>query len=124
MQENLQAGLCFILRGERMLAYYGTKISEHMTDTPEGYLVCRDVPIARTGEMTYRAAELELEGDPDRLITVRREESEVFSPAAIASFEGKDVTAGHPAVRRTTPPTRRAMSRMCAGRGRVWWRTC
>lgn len=80
-----------------MLAYYGTKISEHMTDTPEGYLVCRDVPIARTGEMTYRAAELELEGDPDRLVTVRREEADVFSPAAIASFEGKDVTAGHPA---------------------------
>ena len=80
-----------------MLAYYGTEISKHMTDTPEGYLICRDVPIARTGEMTYRAAELELEGDPDRLITVRREESEVFSPAAIASFEGKDVTAGHPA---------------------------
>ena len=42
-----------------MLAYYGTKISEHMTDTPEGYLICWDVPIARTGEMTYRAAELE-----------------------------------------------------------------
>ena len=80
-----------------MLAYYGTKISEHMTDTPDGYLICRDVPIARTGEMTYRAAELELEGDPDRLVTVRREEADVFSPAAIASFEGKDVTAGHPA---------------------------
>lgn len=80
-----------------MLAYYGTKISEHMTDTPEGYLVCRDVPIARTGDMVYRAAELELEGDPDRLVTVRREEADVFSPAAIASFEGKDVTAGHPA---------------------------
>ena len=28
-----------------MLAYYGTKISPHMTDTPEGYLVCHDVPI-------------------------------------------------------------------------------
>lgn len=80
-----------------MLAYYGTEISEHMTDTPEGYLVCRDVPIARTGDMTYRAGELELEGDPDRLVTVRREEADVFSPAAIASFEGKDVTAGHPA---------------------------
>ena len=80
-----------------MLAYYGTEISEHMTDTPEGYLVCRDVPIARTGDMVYRAGELELEGDPDRLVTVRREEAEVFSPAAIASFEGKDVTAGHPA---------------------------
>ena len=42
-----------------MLAYYGTKISPHMTDTPEGYLVCHDVPIARTGDMVYRASELQ-----------------------------------------------------------------
>ena len=55
-----------------MLAYYGTKISPHMTDTPEGYLICHDVAIARTGDMAYRAAELGLEGDPDRAVTVRR----------------------------------------------------
>ena len=35
-----------------MLAYYGTEISKHMTDTPEGYLICRDVPIARTFSAT------------------------------------------------------------------------
>lgn len=80
-----------------MLAYYGTKISPHMTDTPEGYLICHDVAIARTGDMVYRAAELQLEGDPDRVVTVRRYAEDVFDPAAIASFEGKDVTAGHPA---------------------------
>lgn len=80
-----------------MLAYYGTKISPHMTDTPEGYLVCHDVPIARTGDMVYRAGELGLEGDPDRPVTVRRYAEDVFDPAAVASFEGKDVTAGHPA---------------------------
>ena len=80
-----------------MLAYYGTKISPHMTDTPEGYLVCHDVPIARTGDMVYRAGELGLEGDPDRPVTVRRYTEDVFDPAAMASFEGKDVTAGHPA---------------------------
>lgn len=80
-----------------MLAYYGTKISPHMTDTPEGYLICHDVAIARTGDMVYRAAELQLEGDPDRAVTVRRHPEDVFDPAAIASFEGKDVTAGHPA---------------------------
>lgn len=80
-----------------MLAYYGTKISPHMTDTPEGYLVCHDVPIARTGDMVYRAVELGLEGDPDRPVTVRRYAEDVFDPAAVASFEGKDVTAGHPA---------------------------
>lgn len=79
-----------------MLAYYGTQISPHMTDTPEGYLICRDVPIARTGEMTYQAAELQLEGDPNRLVTVYRDEADVFDPAALASFEGKDVTRGHP----------------------------
>ena len=80
-----------------MLAYYGTQISPHMTDTPEGYLICRDVPIARTGEMTYQAAELQLDGDPGRLVTVYRDEADVFDPAALASFEGKDVTSGHPA---------------------------
>ena len=80
-----------------MLAYYGTKISPHMTDTPEGYLICHDVAIARTGDMVYRAAELQLEGDPDRAVTVRRHPEDVFAPAAVASFEGKDVTAGHPA---------------------------
>ena len=42
-----------------MLAYYGTKISPHMTDTPEGYLICHDVAIARTGDMVCRASELQ-----------------------------------------------------------------
>ena len=42
-----------------MLAYYGTKISPPMTDTPEGYLICHDVAIARTGDMVYRASELQ-----------------------------------------------------------------
>ena len=80
-----------------MLAYYGTKISPHMTDTPEGYLICLDVAISRTGDLAFRAAELGLEGDPDRAVTVRRYAEDVFDPAAVASFEGKDVTAGHPA---------------------------
>ncbi len=80
-----------------MLAYYGDRISPHMTTTPDGFLICHDVPIARTGEMDYRAAELELEGDPDRLVRVYRHPEDVFDPAAMASFEGKDVTCGHPA---------------------------
>ena len=80
-----------------MLAYYGTKISPHMTDTPEGYLICRDVPIARTGPQEYLAGELGLEGDPERVVEVNRYPEDVFDPAVLASFEGKDVTAGHPA---------------------------
>ena len=51
-----------------MIAYYGSKISEHMTKTPEGFLICHDVPIARIGQQEYFAGELGLDGDPDRLV--------------------------------------------------------
>lgn len=79
-----------------MLAYYGSTISPHIDRTPEGYLICRDVPINRTGTQTYLAHELGLDGDPDRPVTVYRLEEDVFAPAAMASFEGKDITRGHP----------------------------
>lgn len=79
-----------------MLAYYGTKLSPHMDRTPEGYLICRDVPIARTGSQEYLAGEIQLGGDPERVVKVHRYPEDVFEPAAVASFEGKDVTQGHP----------------------------
>lgn len=79
-----------------MLAYYGDRISPHMTDTPEGYLICHDVPIARTGEQDYLARELNLDGDPDRTVPVYRHPKDVFDAAVLASFEGKDVTQQHP----------------------------
>ncbi|WP_312637021.1 DUF2213 domain-containing protein [Oscillibacter sp.] len=79
-----------------MLCYFGEQISPHMIDTPEGFLICKDVPISRTGEMQYAARELQLDGDPERLVTVVRDEADVFSPAAMASFEGKPITDGHP----------------------------
>lgn len=78
------------------IAYYGAQISPHMDLTPEGFLICRDVPINRIGEQIYLAEELGLEGDPGREVAVYRRPDDVFSPAALASFEAKDVTAGHP----------------------------
>lgn len=77
-----------------MLAYYGSRISDHMTETPEGFLICHDVPINRTGSQQYLCREIGL--DEDGLVTVVRDEDEVFSPAAMASFEGKPVTQDHP----------------------------
>ncbi len=68
----------------------------HMTTTPEGYLICHDVPLARIGAMEYLAGELHMPGPAERIIRVNRYEDEVFAPAAMASFEGKDVTFGHP----------------------------
>lgn len=64
--------------------------------TPEGYLLCQGVPIARTGEQLYASAELkDLEAGRDGIIKVIREESEVFRPETMASFEGKSVTIDH-----------------------------
>lgn len=79
-----------------MLTYYGTEISPNQTKTDEGFLICRNVPIARTGTMEYLARELGLDGDPERIVTVNRYEEDVFSTAAMASFEGKIVTDNHP----------------------------
>lgn len=77
-----------------MIAYYGTKISPNQLETGEGFLICKNVPIARVGDMEYMASELGLKGD--RVITVHRSPEDVFSPAALASFEGKPVTSDHP----------------------------
>lgn len=78
------------------IAYYGTDISPNKTETVEGYLVCRNVPIARTGAQEYTARELMLDGDPERPVVVDRRPEDVFEPAVLASFEGKPVTDGHP----------------------------
>lgn len=78
------------------IAYYGTDISPNKTETIEGYLVCRNVPIARTGAQEYTARELMLDGDPERPVVVDRRPEDVFEPAVLASFEGKPVTDGHP----------------------------
>jgi hypothetical protein len=78
------------------LAYYGSKISENIVETPEGFIICKNVPIGRIGDMQYSRSELMLDGNPDELVTVHRDEGDVFDVATIASFEGKSVTDNHP----------------------------
>ncbi len=75
-------------------AYYGTRISDNMSKTPEGYLICHNVPLARTGWYEYAGSEIGL--DDSGMVNVYRSPEEVFDPLAIASFEGKTVTDGHP----------------------------
>ncbi|MDU4846145.1 DUF2213 domain-containing protein [Clostridium sp.] len=77
-----------------MKAYYGSRFSPNMTRTPENFLICHNVPIARTGWYDYLASELGV-GD-DEIVKVYRSPEEVFSKSAIASFEGKPVTDEHP----------------------------
>lgn len=64
--------------------------------TPEGYLLCKDVPVARTGDMTYAPGEVPIAPGPDGLIHITRDADEVFHPDTLASCEGKSVTIGHP----------------------------
>ena len=77
-----------------MLSYYGYTISPNQIETGEGFLICRNVPIARTGEQEYAGSELGL--NTDNIVKVFRPPEEVFDPAALASFEGKPVTNDHP----------------------------
>lgn len=79
------------------------KISPRQSMTPEGFLLCEAVPIARTGELLYAEGELvDDEGEPliragsDAAIRVSRDADVVFAPETIASFEGKPVTISHP----------------------------
>ena len=79
------------------MQYYGTRLSDNISRRePEGYLLCLNVPVARTGTQDYLPEELGLPPGPD-LVSVFRPEEEVFAPEALASFEGMPVTNDHPA---------------------------
>ena len=78
------------------LQYYGTRLSENISRRePEGYLLCLNVPVARTGTQEYLPEELGLPGGGGT-IPVYRPEEEVFAPETVASFEGMPVTNDHP----------------------------
>lgn len=72
-----------------------SKLSEHRYKTPEGYLVCVDSVLARTGKQVYRRDELFHDNDATE-IEVDRPENEVFSEQTLASFENKPLTIEHP----------------------------
>lgn len=78
------------------IAYYGSRISPNQIETAEGYLICRSVPIARTGDQQYTAREVMQDGDPSQTVIVHRRPEDVFAEETIASFEGKPVTDDHP----------------------------
>lgn len=80
--------------------YTTAQLGPKREKTPEGYLVCYDVPVARIGTMDYLAKELPgapITPDSYGKFTVERDESEVFRPQTIASLNGKSFTNGHPA---------------------------
>lgn len=85
--------------------YFVSQISDNLGRTPEGYLVCRDAVIGRTGFQTYSVGDLPREAavdlgidvsDPAAAIDLFRHPRDVFADEAITSFEGKPCTDNHP----------------------------
>lgn len=79
-----------------MRFYTTQKLGPKRSLTPEGFLLCEDVPVARTGEMEYVQGEVPVEAGLDGLIRISREPVEVFRPETLASCVGKPVTVDHP----------------------------
>lgn len=72
------------------------KLGPKRSLTPEGFLLCEDVPVARTGVMEYVQGEVPVEAGLDGLIRISREPDEVFRTETLASCVGKPVTVDHP----------------------------
>lgn len=81
---------------DRMRFYTVTQLGPKRSLTPEGFLLCEAVPVARTGEMIYGEGEVPVETGPDNLIRISRNPDEVFRDETLASCEGKPVTLDHP----------------------------
>jgi uncharacterized protein len=79
-----------------MRFYTTQRLGPKRSLTPEGFLLCEEVPIARTGEMLYGPGEVPVEPGPDGLIRISRTPEEVFREATMASCIGKPVTLDHP----------------------------
>jgi uncharacterized protein len=83
--------------------YVTEQLSENIAETPEGYLLCSNVPITRIGEFLYKSNEMIgkdgkalVEATPDGVVRIQRDEKDVFADITIKSFEGKPFTLNHP----------------------------
>lgn len=91
-----------IAEAQRTRFYAAMTLGEKQAVTPEGFLICFDVALARTGIMWYAESELLADdGEPlipgiDGKVQIVRDEAEVFRPEFVASFAGKPVVNDHP----------------------------
>lgn len=77
------------------MPWYGTKLSDNMIKTPEGFLICKNVIIGIEGPLEYLDSELGI-GNQGSIIEVMRGREANYDKETIASFEGKPITDGHP----------------------------
>jgi hypothetical protein len=97
-------------------SYLATRISPHLARTPDGFLLCKDVLVARSGTLEYMPSELGVPGTGP--ITVHRPPEEITNPRFLASCEGAVVCDSHPG-RFVDPGNYQAFARGHAQNSRV-----
>lgn len=78
------------------MAILAFSISDNIAETPEGFLLCKNVKIARTGTQEYLGQEIGRKDLFNQVVKAYRLEEDVFAESALMSFEGKPVTYPHP----------------------------
>lgn len=92
------AAIAYKTAGEdeaKPLMYFGEKISDNIGETPEGFLICKNVSLARTGLMEYENIG-QMEGNSNEILYIGHSSDVLSSEATISSFEGKSITLEHP----------------------------
>jgi hypothetical protein len=87
-----------------MAKYYSLMLSKNISKTPEGYLICENVPLCRSGFQEYLGKELvgfpgydpDWGLEPDTRYKVFRPKNEVLDKDFIKSLEGKTAVDEHP----------------------------
>ena len=79
-----------------MKFYSPIEFSPHIRKTPEGFLACEGVAIARAGELIYGADEVPLDADANGIVKVTRSADVLLDKECLASFESKPITLDHP----------------------------
>ena len=72
------------------------KLSPNKMITSNGYLICNNAVLARTGKQEYLKSEIYPDSDEDEIIEVDRKPEQVFAEATIHSFENVPLTCEHP----------------------------
>ncbi len=72
------------------------RLGENQSLTPEGFLLCQNVPVARTGMILYAAGEVPISPAGDGIVRITRGPEELFRPETLASFNGKPIADDHP----------------------------
>lgn len=79
-----------------MKVFTTVKLTQNREMTPEGYMLCRNAVLARTGEQIYGPGETPVKPGPDGRVRISRSADELFSDKTMASFNGKPLIRLHP----------------------------